>query len=225
MARLIRRSAHLLVFRGFGADPTQRNAPTDDKIAAALLCAGWRKLVRDGAKLQQPGGLRLDLNGVAKGYAVDQVNTPATRAGVPACLVEMVGEIQGYGVKSNGQPWWAELEQSPGAHTPRTLVALFDLTIATSGDYQRNAVVDGHIDLPHDLTARRPPHQQSRRVSRPVAQIVHAGRRLRLSDYGIGRGARFGACQRARLGVVHTEADKHRWLRSDVSCGRADTRM
>jgi thiamine biosynthesis lipoprotein len=130
---------------GFGAQAPAREQPTDDEIATALSQSGWRQLQRDAAKLRQPGGLRLDLNGVAKGYAVDQVIALAKHAGLPACLVEIGGELRGYGVKPDGQPWWVELEQPPGAHTSRTLVALFDIAIATSGDYRRNAVVDGDM--------------------------------------------------------------------------------
>lgn len=128
---------------GFGAQAPAHEDPTDDEIATALSQSGWRKLKRDGAKLRQPGGLRLDLNGVAKGYAVDQVIAVSKRAGLHACLAEIGGELSGYGVKPDGQPWWVELEHPPGADAPRTLVALFDLAIATSGDYRRNTIVDG----------------------------------------------------------------------------------
>lgn len=137
---------------GFGAFPSQREVPTDEDVSVALSRAGWRRLVRDGAKLLQPGGLRLDLNGVAKGYAVDQVIALAKHACLPACLVDIGGELSGYGVKPDAQPWWVELEQPPGADTPRTLVALFDHTIATSGDYRRNTIVHGQI-LSHTISS------------------------------------------------------------------------
>ena len=119
--------------------------------------------------------------------AVDQVIALVTLARLPACLVEIGGELRGYGVKPDSQPWWVELEQPPRAYTPWTLVALFDLAIARSGDDRRHAVVDGP-KISHTISTLtgRP---VKRRVSRPSAQIVHAGRRLRLSDYGIGRGA------------------------------------
>lgn len=128
---------------GFGARKPARDVPSEEELRQARANAGWRKLTRDGAKLRQPGGLRLDLNGVAKGYAVDQVAALAKRASLPSCLVEIGGELSSYGVKPGGQPWWVELEQPPGAEKQRTLAALFDLSIATSGDYRRNAIVAG----------------------------------------------------------------------------------
>ena len=128
---------------GFGAKPPARDFPNEEELRLARANAGWCKLTRDGAKLLQPGGLRLDLNGVAKGYAVDQVLALAKLAALPSCLVEIGGELSGFGVKPGGQPWWVELEQPPGAVAARTLAALFDLSIATSGDYRRRAIIAG----------------------------------------------------------------------------------
>jgi thiamine biosynthesis lipoprotein len=128
---------------GFGAAPPAHAAPMHEAIASALNASGWRKLRRDGGRLVQPGGLRLDLNGIAKGYAVDQLADLAARAGLLSYLVEIGGELKGAGVKPDGQPWWVELESphTDGAQ-PRTLVALHNLAVASSGDYRRFAIVE-----------------------------------------------------------------------------------
>lgn len=141
----------LVDLSGFGAQPLAHETPSAEVLHEALICAGWRKLERDGARLRQPGGLRLDLNGVAKGYAVDQAIAIAKRASLPACLIEIGGELSGYGVKPDGQPWWVELERPDGANTARTLAALFDLSIATSGDYRRYVFVD-EVRISHTLS-------------------------------------------------------------------------
>jgi thiamine biosynthesis lipoprotein len=134
---------------GFGARPFSGAPPEADDIAAARGAAGWRHVALDGDSLFQPGGLRLDLNGIAKGFAVDQVAAALDRAGARSYLVEVGGELRGTGAKPDGQPWWVELERPPaapargGAHLQemgdglRTLVALHGLSAATSGDYRR----------------------------------------------------------------------------------------
>jgi thiamine biosynthesis lipoprotein len=140
---------------GFGSRPFSGEPPKADDIATAREAAGWRRIVLDGDSLFQPGGLRLDLNGIAKGFAVDQVAAAFERSGARSYLVEVGGELRGAGAKPDGQPWWVELERPPtapargGAHLRlvddglRTLVALHGLSVATSGDYRRFFEHDG----------------------------------------------------------------------------------
>lgn len=86
----------------------------------------------------------MDLCGIAKGFAVDQVALALERLGVGSYLVEVGGELRGAGVKPDGEPWWVELEApSPAASIPRTVVALHGHSVATSGGYQRFFDHDG----------------------------------------------------------------------------------
>ena len=129
---------------GFGPRPFTGAPPLPEAIAKAQDAAGWRGLILHGDRLFQPGGLTLDLNGVAKGFAVDQVAAALDRAGARSYLVEVGGELRGTGAKPDGQPWWVELERPPVANeNPRTLVALHGLSVATSGDYRRFFEHDG----------------------------------------------------------------------------------
>ena len=119
--------------------------PDDSEVAAALAVSGWGRLRlnRDRRAVQQIGGLKLDLSGIAKGHAVDRVSDSLSELGATHHLVEIGGELRGRGVKPDGHPWWVEMQQAPGAPAPRTVVALFDLAIATSGDWIRNFEASG----------------------------------------------------------------------------------
>ena len=129
---------------GFGPRPFSGEPPKVQDITTAREAAGWRRVTLDGDSLFQPGGLRLDLNGIAKGFAVDQVAAALGRAGARSYLVEVGGELRGTGAKPDGQPWWVELERPPAANDGlRTLVALHGLSVATSGDYRRFFEHDG----------------------------------------------------------------------------------
>jgi len=129
---------------GFGPRPFSGGPPLASEVAPLRDAAGWTRLTLDGDALFQPGGLRLDLNGVAKGFGVDQAAAALDRAGVKSYLVEVGGELRGVGAKPDGQPWWVELERPPIANdTDQTLVALHDLAVATSGDYRRFFDHDG----------------------------------------------------------------------------------
>jgi thiamine biosynthesis lipoprotein len=123
---------------GFGPAPFSGQPPDAETIAPLRQGEGWKRLVVDGDALLQPGGLALDLNGIAKGFGVDQAAAALDRAGVKSYLVEVGGELRGTGAKPDGQPWWVELERPPTASGGDvTVVALHDLSVATSGDYRR----------------------------------------------------------------------------------------
>ncbi len=136
---------------GFGAHPCRDEVPDAGSLDNAKRAAGWRTIEHDGpGRVRQSGGARLDLNGIAKGYAVDEASSLATRAGLSSHLMEIGGELSGVGIKPDGEPWWVDLEQPPGGAAPRTLAALYNLAIATSGDYRRAALIDGRA-ISHTL--------------------------------------------------------------------------
>jgi thiamine biosynthesis lipoprotein len=133
---------------GFGPRPFSGGPPPATDIAPLREAGGWKRLSLDGDALFQPGALRLDLNGIAKGFGVDQAAAALDRAGVKSYLVEVGGELRGAGAKPDGQPWWVELERPPphglaANDTEQTMVALHDLAVATSGDYRRFFDHDG----------------------------------------------------------------------------------
>jgi FAD:protein FMN transferase len=94
--------------------------------------------------------MKLDLSGIAKGHAVDRVSDALTALGATSHLVEIGGELKGRGVKPDAQPWWVEIERVEGDASPRTVAALFDLAMATSGDYRRAFRHEGRL-YPHTI--------------------------------------------------------------------------
>jgi thiamine biosynthesis lipoprotein len=94
---------------------------------------GWRGLAADDRHLERVDtALTLDLCGIAKGYAVDLVTRYFRDAGVASALVEIGGELSGYGIKPDGTPWWVAIDGDPAVEPP-LLAALHGLAIATSG--------------------------------------------------------------------------------------------
>lgn len=131
---------------GFGPAEAIHAPPSPAAINAALLQSGWRKLGWDSAnrRLTQPGGLKLDFSGIAKGFGVDQVAASLQQLGLAHYLVEVGGEFYGQGVKPDGQPWWVALERSDDAGTlDEYVVAMHGLALATSGDYRRYFEYEG----------------------------------------------------------------------------------
>lgn len=124
---------------GFGPPGPRADMPAPDAVAQALAASGARhlRLDEDERRLCRTGAARLDLSGIAKGYAVDAVAERLLALGVADFLIEIGGELRGHGIKPDGQPWWVELEQAPGAALPPLRIALHEMAVATSGDYRR----------------------------------------------------------------------------------------
>ncbi|SEN04537.1 thiamine biosynthesis lipoprotein [Sphingomonas gellani] len=123
---------------GFGPAGPQP-PPTPVQVTAALERSGfarmgWRPA---DASLFQPGGVQLDLSGIAKGYAVDAIVDLLATCGIRHCLVEVGGELSGRGIRPDGEPWWVDLELPDGACFAPLRVAMHGQAVATSGTYVR----------------------------------------------------------------------------------------
>lgn len=130
---------------GFSAQAVDEGLPDAERVAALNAARrDWRSLGFDGARIVAQDGLSLDLCGVAKGHAVDAVmDVIRATPGAAAALVEIGGELKGWGVRPDGFPWWVALEQPAGASGRPTMVALCDWAVASSGDYLRAFRHDG----------------------------------------------------------------------------------
>jgi thiamine biosynthesis lipoprotein len=138
---------------GFGARSVPEGLPPEAELMALRQAGtGWRDLVCAPDGMVRPDGVRLDLCAIAKGYAVDGLaDRLMARPGVTAGLVEIGGELKGWGVRHDGLPWWVEIEGNGGLL--RTVIALSGWAVATSGDGRR-AFDHGGERLSHTLDAR-----------------------------------------------------------------------
>lgn len=139
---------------GFGPRIVPEGLPQQADIEALKGDAhSWRRLDWRPDGLVRPAGFRLDLNAIAKGYAVDGLcQMLQFEAGVSAALVEIGGELRGFGARPDGLPWWVEIE-TVDSQAPRNVVAISGRAIATSGDLRRSFQHEGLI-LSHTIDAR-----------------------------------------------------------------------
>lgn len=134
--------------------------PAHDEVMDLLAQHRQQRLQCDlpARRVQQPGGLQLDLSAVAKGYGVDRLARYLDSQGIAHYLVEVGGELRGAGSKPDGQPWWVVLEQVAGdehvhLQPPEMMLALHGLSVATSGDYRR-FFQRGEVRFAHTIDPR-----------------------------------------------------------------------
>jgi len=119
----------------FAAAAKHDRLPDPTAVAAARVVVDWTQLEVSAQQVRfHQSGMRLTLNGIAQGFATDQVLATLRTHGIQHALIN-AGEQAPLGESAAGDPW------TVGIQHPRredAFVALADLDgrcLATSGDY------------------------------------------------------------------------------------------
>ncbi|MET1161436.1 MAG: FAD:protein FMN transferase [Pseudoxanthomonas sp.] len=142
---------------GFGPAVGGYRVPEEDELASAKNTLGWQRisLQTDSMSVRQPGNVQLDLSAIAKGFGVDCVAVHLRNHGIEAALIEVGGELYGYGRKADGAPWQVLVDAMPDCDTEEALcvIELDSVAVATSGDRWHAFEQDG-IRYSHTLDPR-----------------------------------------------------------------------
>jgi len=109
----------------------------------------------DGTRARKTAAITLDLNGIAKGYAVDRLAEVLSDHGIRAALVGIDGEMRAMGLRPDGSPWTIAVEAPDhDRRAPHSILTLQDAAVATSGDYRHRVMVQGR-HLSHTMDPAR----------------------------------------------------------------------
>ena len=122
-----------------GGDNSQ--VPSQQAIDHARSLVEWRLVEIDsqrGTVYLPKQGMALDLGGIAKGYAADELVAIAQEAGIQQALFDLGGNIYAFGTKADGTPWRVGVKDpaQPGG-SPALALAVQDRSVVTSGMYER----------------------------------------------------------------------------------------
>ncbi|MBE0591633.1 MAG: FAD:protein FMN transferase [Gemmatimonadales bacterium] len=118
--------------------PTSGSLPARSDIDAALelVGAGEIEVLRRRIGFRR-SGMRITLDGIAKGYIVDAVAAMLERHRIRNYLVDAGGDIRASGTKEGKQPWSIAVQDpAKGGRYPDT-IHLRRGAVATSGSYER----------------------------------------------------------------------------------------
>ena len=131
--------------------------PTDKEIDKALSLVDYHLLdvnEMDNTVYLKKVGMKLDLGGVAKGYATDKAIEILKSYGITSALVNAGGDIRVIGNKPDGNPWRIGVQHPRNSDGIIAKLALTDWdTMESSGDYQRFIMKDG-VRYSHILDPR-----------------------------------------------------------------------
>jgi FAD:protein FMN transferase len=129
--------------------------PTEAQITDALPAVNWHNMLLDEAhhtvRFEHPG-MRIDLGGIGKGYAVDHGIDILKARGIEHAVVTAGGDTRILG-DHMGRPWLVAIRHPDNPQKVVTRIPLSDSAMSTSGDYERYFDEDGvryhHIIDPH----------------------------------------------------------------------------
>ncbi len=142
---------------GFGSAGT---VPDGEAIRAALHqrpppTHTVLELDAPGARARKHAQFDLDLSGIAKGFAVDEMMRTVKTFGISDALVGLDGELAASGTKPDGAPWRIAVEKPDyELRSPLGTIELRDAAVATSGDYRHWIEVEG-TRLSHTMDRAR----------------------------------------------------------------------
>ena len=133
------------------ADPEKASLPEEKDLEEAAKHCNIDDLILDEEKMTvyfQDPDLRLDVGGIAKGWAVERVAELLEKEGAKSYLLNIGGNLRAIGKKGDGTKWICPVqnpfyidgeEDNPYAVSGE----IAEISLVTSGDYERYFTVDG----------------------------------------------------------------------------------
>lgn len=125
-------------------DAGQRGVvPNESELTGAREASKWELLeLTDTGAVKRSAAARVDLGGIAKGYAIDRAVALLQRAGVEGGLVDVGGDLVCFGQPPAGETWTVDVKDPSGA-TKLTSLRLPGGAVCTSGNYARFTEIAG----------------------------------------------------------------------------------
>ncbi|MFC1553605.1 FAD:protein FMN transferase [candidate division KSB1 bacterium] len=92
---------------------------------------------------------RIDLGGIAKGYAVDRAASILKNRGIEKAVINAGGDIYAIGAPDNSEGWPIGIQHPLHENRIAAKIYIKDQSIATSGNYEKSVIIDnkkyGHL--------------------------------------------------------------------------------
>lgn len=128
---------------GIGTD--RENVPTQKEIKSALEHVNYNAVrFQEGNKVVlAEEGMFIDLGGIAKGFAADEVTRILRESGIEHAMINLGGNVYALGNKTDGTNWKVGIQdpfEPTGTHMG--IVEIADKTVVSSGNYERYFMKD-----------------------------------------------------------------------------------
>ncbi|SEM70671.1 thiamine biosynthesis lipoprotein [Mucilaginibacter gossypiicola] len=127
-------------------DINMKSLPDAETARNAVRLINYKNVIMDPEHLTvmlKEKGMRIGFGGIGKGYAADRAKAILQHNGVNSGIVNAAGDLTTWGTQPNGKPWTIAIADPDKQLTPFSTLNISDMAIATSGNYEKYAVIDG----------------------------------------------------------------------------------
>ncbi|MGI6006152.1 MAG: FAD:protein FMN transferase [Ruminococcus sp.] len=137
------------VLRAWGFTADENRIPDQAELNTLLQYVDYRRVEADGRQIRLPEGMEMDLGAVGKGYAGDLAAEVLKKEGITSALLNIGGNIQAVGSKTDGDDWRIGI-RNPFGEGYVGVLKESDCAVVTSGNYERYFIGEdgkeyGHI--------------------------------------------------------------------------------
>ncbi len=131
--------------KAWGFTTGEHRVPDEEELAALAAKIDYAAVGSDGPTVTLPAGMELDVGAVAKGYAGDLLAEAVRTNDISSALLDLgQSTIVAIGTKPGGKPWRIGI-RDPAGESYLAVVELTDMSLGTSGGYQRYFEEDGVV--------------------------------------------------------------------------------
>jgi len=96
-----------------------------------------------GTVMLKMEGMRIGFGGIGKGYAADQAKKLMQSMGIESGIVNAAGDLITWGTQLDGSNWTIGIANPDQKQDAFSALSISNMAIATSGNYEKYAVIDG----------------------------------------------------------------------------------
>jgi FAD:protein FMN transferase len=132
--------------RFWNFDVSMKALPDKETAKQSVRLINWRNVILDEKNYTvflKEKGVRIGFGGIGKGYAADKAKVLLQSKGVQHGVVNASGDLITWGLQPNGKPWTVGIASPSHQRLPFSWLDVSDMAVATSGNYEKYAIVNG----------------------------------------------------------------------------------
>lgn len=127
-------------------DPAMTSLPDARTAKKMVRLIDYKNILLDKATssvLLKEKGMRIGFGGIGKGYAAEKAKAVMRAMDVRNGVVNASGDLSAWGYQPDGKPWTIGIVNPDAPGTVIGMLDITDMAVATSGNYEKYALIDG----------------------------------------------------------------------------------